>query len=55
MWSLRNKTNEKSKGDKQTPNVKNKLVVARREVGQGMDEIDKGDYEYLMSTDIYNC
>ena len=27
-------------------NIQNKLVVAREEVGGGMDEIGEGDYEY---------
>ena len=44
MWTLKNKTNEQ--GNRKTSillNTVNKLAVARREVGEGMDEIDKGD------------
>lgn len=41
MWNLRNKTNEqreKTETKKQTLNLENKLMVTRREVGEGYGE-----------------
>lgn len=46
MWNLRNKTNKgKKRETSQETNstIENKLVVARKEVGDGMGEISDGD------------
>jgi len=47
MWNLRNKTNEQRKKETKQKNrllnIENKLVTARREVGEGMGEKGEGD------------
>ena len=47
MWNLRIKTTKKrDKRKHRLLNIKNKLVVARGEVGGGMDETGEGNQEY---------
>ena len=48
MWNLKNKRNKQTKNPRLF-NTENKPVVPRGEVGRGIDEIHKGDYQVQTS------